>query len=136
MKKHNLKKQKGLSLLFVILITSVILGIGLGVSTIILQQAKMMGEIGYSINSFYAADSGTERQLYALYKETDTRQDNYSYTLNNSAFYNVNAKCSKTSGTSTCYEGFEKDQTCFATYYCINSVGTFEEINRAIEIEY
>jgi len=63
------KKQKGISLLFIVLITSFILAIGLGLSALLIQEMKMMSEIGYSVIAFYAADTGIEHGLYKFYQE-------------------------------------------------------------------
>ena len=127
--------EKGVSLLFTMLIMSVILSVGAGISVILLQQTKMIGEIGHSVVSFYAADSGVEQQLYDLYKipPEETHLPQYSNVLNNTASYDVTAKCS----TSTdCYVGFAVDENCTALNYCIKSVGSYEKTKRAIEIEY
>jgi len=127
--------QKGVSLLFVVLIMSVILSVGAGISVILIQQTKMIGEIGHSVVSFYAADSGVEQQLYDLYKipPEKTHMPQYSSVLNNTASYNVTAKCSN---TAECYVGFTIDENCTALNYCIKSVGSYEKTKRAIEIEY
>ena len=61
--------EQGISLLFVVMIMGVILAIGLGISGILVQQTRIIGEIGYSVVSFYAADSGIEQELYDLYKK-------------------------------------------------------------------
>ncbi len=63
--------EKGISLLFVVLIMSVILAIGMGISGILIQQIRMMGEIGQSIVAFYAADSGIEEVMYNLYQKKE-----------------------------------------------------------------
>ena len=127
--------QKGIALLFTMLIMSVILAVAAGISVILIQETKMIGEIGHSVVSFYAADSGVEQQLYDLYKipPEEPHMPQYSTTLANEASYTVTAKCS----TSTdCYVGFMVDETCTAFNYCIKSIGNYEKTKRAIEIEY
>ena len=125
--------EKGISLLFVVLIMSVILAVGAGISVILIQETRMIGEIGNSVISFYAADSGVEEQLYDLYKTaTSSQQGHHSDTLNNAASYVVTAKCST---TTNCYIGVV-DESCTALNYCIKSIGTFEKTKRAIEIKY
>ncbi len=127
--------QKGVSLLFTMLIMSVILSVGAGISVILIQETKMIGEIGHSVVSFYAADSGVEQQLYDLYKipPEEPHFPQYSSSLNNTASYIVTAKCST---SADCYDGFVVDETCTALNYCIKSIGFYEKTKRAIEIEY
>ena len=110
--------QKGISLLFAILIMSVVLTAGLGISIISTQQTKMMGEIGYSVIAFYAADNGVEEILIT---ESPTSTD--EITLNN-AKYQVIVNTSTT------------DPNCEAPNYCIKSIGSYKETRRAIEITY
>jgi len=131
-----MKKQKGISILFIILISSVIFTIALGINSISVQQTKMMGEMGYSVASFYAADSGAEKQLYDLFKipPGDVHTPSYSETLPNNASFVSSAGCSNTA--TTCYNGIVKDSNCDASNYCIGAVGKYQEIKRAIEIKY
>ena len=63
------KSQKGAtSILLSILILSMISVIGLGISTLIIQQIKMSGQTGQSVVAFYAADAGAEECLYEVRK--------------------------------------------------------------------
>lgn len=65
------KKQRGVSLYLVILISTLILAIGLEISALLVTQVKMAREIGYSVVAFYAADTGIE---YVLYLDKICRQ--------------------------------------------------------------
>ena len=69
LQKLKTENSKGISLLFTVLITSLILAISLGISALLIQEMRMMGEIGYSVIAFYAADSGIEHALYRFYQE-------------------------------------------------------------------
>jgi hypothetical protein len=62
--KLYLNSQKGVSVLFAVMIMSVILSIALGTSSLLVQQTKMMREIGHSVITFYVADTGIEDVLY------------------------------------------------------------------------
>jgi len=122
------RKQKGVSILFAILIMTAILTIGLGVSVIITQQTKMLREIGYSVIAFYAADSGIEGVLYedklcrrptcstssppAICPGCDGLPSGYntSFILENGASYNAS----------------------YAT--TTKSIGSYKTIKRAIEL--
>lgn len=117
-----LKEQKGVSLLFAILILSVVLSIGLGISLIVIQQAKMMGEMGNSVIAFYAADAGIEEFLLS----TSTPVDIPPTALQNGATYQIKVEASST-------------PNCLpfgASYYCITSTGVYKKTSRAIEIIY
>jgi len=52
------------SVFLAIIILSILLAIGLGLSTILVSQIRMIKEISDSISSFFAADTGAERILY------------------------------------------------------------------------
>ena len=56
--------QKGVSLYLTVIILAILLAISLGISTILLGQMKIIGEIGKSVVAFYAADTGIEKMLY------------------------------------------------------------------------
>lgn len=130
----NLKKQKGLSIVYIILITSFIFAIALGINSISYQQAKTMNELGYSTVAFFAADAGAERQLYNLYKE-DPIVTSFEeiFATDFPAGYLTSVKCSNTA--SDCL-GISIDPLCTADNFCVNSVGTYNEIKRAIELKY
>ncbi len=130
----KIKKTNGISLLFVVFIMSVILAIGLGISGILIQQTRMIGKIGYSVVSFYAADSGIERQLYDLYKSSSPQPTHSAYC--GLAYFETIARCGKNVPLEDCPTGFDIDPSCSALNYCIKSIGNYEEIKRAIEIKY
>jgi Tfp pilus assembly protein PilX len=61
----NLKQNsKGVSVFFALLILSVLLSIALGMSTILIGQARMLKGMEDSVVSFFTAESGVERMLY------------------------------------------------------------------------
>jgi len=68
-KMNNSLSQKGaVSIVLAILLLSILLVIGLGISTLMLQQIKLSGQSSQSVVAFYAADSGAERCLYEVRK--------------------------------------------------------------------
>jgi len=131
-----MKKQKGISILFIVLISGVIFTIALGINSISVQQTKIMGEIGHSVVSFYAADSGAEKQLYNLFKTSpeSPHPDLYIEVFSNKASFEAIVSCSNIS--TSCYYGIAPDASCDAIHYCIGSEGKYLEIKRAIEIKY
>ena len=57
--------QKGaVSIILAVLLLSISLVIGLGISILMIQQIKMSGQAGRSVVAFYAAEAGAERCLY------------------------------------------------------------------------
>ena len=115
----DIKKNKGMSLVLVILITTVVLGIALGVSSILFTQIGILRGIGYSVVAFYAADTGIERVLLS------TPPENISETaLGNGAIFTVEVTAG---GSGTCDVSYS---------YCIKSVGEFQSVKRAIQIVY
>lgn len=59
-----MKSERGVSLIITFFILTIILAVVLSVSTILYSQIKIIGNIGDSVASFYAADSGIEKTLY------------------------------------------------------------------------
>ena len=121
---YKSKMEKGVSIYLVILISTFILAVALGLSTILISRIKVSHEIGYSVVALYAADSGIEEILYKIRVSKECDPDNdcppfpcctYSGTLN-AASYNVYV-----SSTSP---------------VIIKSNGTYQSIRRAIEISY
>jgi len=141
---HTEKNQKGVSLLFIVLITGLILAIALGICAILIQEAKLMSEIGYSILAFYAADNGVEETLYELYRiyppnaEIEGDIDN--------THYHTFAKCCNPGFEYCAFGGLEEpecplgvgyiDSQCDARNYCLKSLGSYKETKRAIEVNY
>jgi hypothetical protein len=115
------KLEKGVSIYLVILISTFILAVALGLSTILISRIKVSQEIGYSVVAFYAADTGIERILY------DIRKLNY--------------ECS--SPPCTPYSNIPLDSASYGVVINswspsvqINSTGKYQTVKRAIEINY
>jgi len=120
----NLKSsKKGISLLLTVLIVSVLLAIGLGLSAIFLREIKIIREMGNSVVAFYAADSGIEEILMNREIPVSSCVENNPCPLDNGAKYFLEI----TDNT---------DPNCDADYYCIKSVGSYQGTKRAIEIKY
>lgn len=118
--------QKGVSLYLALMVMTVLLAIALGVNTILVSQIKMIKGMENSVIAFYAADTGIEKILYdasqgidiiADCPESNPCQD----SLGNNASFSIVVLPNGESG-------------CSATDYCIKSVGSFYETQRAIQI--
>ena len=134
--------QKGISLLFIVLITSLILSIGLGLTALLIQGMRITGEIGYSVVAFYAADSGIEEALYDLYQNSSPSAE-HSGNLDG-VYYQTFAKCDKDANPNpdlpdSCLLGEANiDPNCDGDTlkYCLKSLGSYQRVKRAIEIKY
>lgn len=60
----NLSEQKGASLIITFLIMTILLAVVLSVSTILFNKIKIISNIGASLSSLNAANSGIEKTLY------------------------------------------------------------------------
>jgi len=130
----NFKKQKGISIVFIIIVTSFIFGIALGINSISYQQSKTMNELGFSTVAFFSADAGAERQLFNLSKEI-IPISNFNLTFSPSfpAYASTSVVCSISS--SNCGSR-PTSSSCNAANFCVNSVGKYRGINRAVELKY
>ena len=65
--------QKGVSLYFAVIVMALMMAIVLGITSIIIYSLKTVKEIGNSVVSLYAADTGIEKALYddKQYRETN-----------------------------------------------------------------
>jgi hypothetical protein len=160
---HNSQNsQRGISLLFIVLISSLILAIGLGLTALLIQEMRMMSEIGYSVTAFYAADSGIEAAIYDLYQSdppTSVHSDESDNADLDDAGYDTLAYCCHFSFVDKCSFGDPDDPEeerpicplgienigsndpndpdyCYTTKYCLKSTGSYQRVKRAIEIKY
>lgn len=122
--------ERGVSLYFAIIIMGILITISFGLSTIILSQIKVTREMGNSVVSIYAADTGIERALYALYKLGISPPFNFSDCLD----LNQNGCDSKDPTYQV--NGFSPGSNCPAIYYCLKSIGNYQGTKRAIEASY
>ena len=113
-----MNNQKGVSLYITIALVFVFLSIILGVSTILLGQIKIIRSIEDSVIALYAAESGIEQALMDRFAPAS----DYSGTLANGSSYVV--------------EVLLPGSGCSAANYCINSLGTYRNARRAIQVSY
>ena len=115
----RLHRERGVSILFAVLIMTTILAIGSGISSILIQQTKIMRDIGYSVIALYAADHGVEEVLLMQNPENIPETE-----LSNGAKYEVFVKNAAIT------------PECDAPNFCIKAIGTYKETKRAIEAKY
>lgn len=58
------RNQSGVALIIAFLIMTALLSVVLGFSTIIFNKIKILGNIGSSMSTFYASESGIEKTLF------------------------------------------------------------------------
>lgn len=81
MNKCTKRDNHGSILVMSVLILSGILGVGISISTIVLNQLRQAKNLDFSIMAYYAADSATEDALYKIRKLGKNAKDlNESYT--------------------------------------------------------
>lgn len=61
--------EKGISLFLTVIILGTILGIILGISSLVLRQVMTVTGLGESVTALHAADSGIELLIYNIRKE-------------------------------------------------------------------
>lgn len=143
------ESQKGIAVYLAVVILAVILAVVLGLSAILVNQIKIMREMGYSVAAFYAAETGVERSMKVIIADNGVpaakgstpclANSDYSYceTLANNANYKVEVVCcadSSCESSFTCPSGFDNDSSCNATKYCVRSLGEYAGIKRALEV--
>jgi len=123
----SINLKKGVSVLYVIFVVSILFAISFGISGILIPQVKMLSEIGNSVVAFYAADSGIEKVLIGR-QNPDLTPGYYNGYLSPDITYEVFVtKGSTVENPTDCPSNF---------YYCIKSIGTYQNTKRAIEINY
>jgi len=118
-KTKQINSQKGASLYFSLVILSILLATVFGLSSILLGQMRIVQSMGNSVIALYAADTGAERALYE--GKTAIPPGPFSETLTNGASYIANI----ISTTSP---------ECNGQYYCIESIGKYEGVQRRVFI--
>lgn len=112
MSKKFGNNQRGVSLYYAVVITSLLLAIALGLGTILISQIRGLKEMGDSVMALFAADTGME---YILYLDIICqKEENCSST---SPFYEL---CYDQANLA--YEaGFIPTTTCMGLFYYTTS---------------
>jgi len=114
--------EQGISLLLTILIMALVLGVVLGISTILLQETRMTRDVGNSVIAFYAAETGMEQVLVSKENPSSPCIVASPCSLGNEAVYYLLITPS--------------GPNCSSQNYCIKSFGIFKETRRGIEVNY
>ncbi len=84
MKIKNLKKNKGFTLLFAVIVSTLVLAVGASIISIALKQVLLSGVGRDSQFAFYAANTGIECALYWELKGLGVDEDDFSPAFPNS----------------------------------------------------
>jgi len=118
--RSNIKHQRGAALYLAIVVMTVMLAMGLGLSSIFIGQIKTIKQMGNSVIALCAADTGIETVLL-----NRNNPANIPITvLSNGATYQVVVV---SGGTGDCPA---------ESNYCIKSIGNYLGTRRAVEIIY
>ncbi len=136
---EKLKDEQGVSLYLSFMMLTVLLGLALGLSAILVSQLHIIRGVGESLISFYGAEAGIERVLYIDTKfcggESSAEQrvrcineeieelSPSDFQLSNGAQYSLLVE---RKGQGTCPGS--------APNYCAKSAGVFQKANRAIRM--
>jgi Tfp pilus assembly protein PilX len=112
--KKNFSQQGATSILLGVLLLSVLLLIGLGISLLMLKQVKLSGQAGRSVLAFYAAEAGAERCLYEVRKNGAVSCPFADVLLDNQASYTTN------------YNGVDT----------ITSIGQYRDTSRKLQLNW
>lgn len=130
--------ERGVSLYMVFMIMTLLLGIGFGMSALLLSQLDTLRGIGHSVLAFYATDAGIERVLYIDQKNCASDPERLvclqgvvsseSQPLANGARYTMEIESPVLEACpDLTFSGV-------AVTYCAKSVGSYQEIRRAVRI--
>jgi len=114
--KKNFSQQGATTILLGVLLLSVLIVIGLGISLLMFRQVELSGEVGRSVVAFYAAESGTERCLYEVRKNA----------ASSCPFADVPLDFNSQARYTTSYNGSDT----------ITSIGQFMDTNRKVELSW
>jgi hypothetical protein len=133
--------QKAVSLYYAVIITSLLLSIAFGLTTILVGQIKISKEMGDSTIAFFAADNGIEKILYL---DTTCSKANCTSTV---PFGSLCQEQMNLAGTTTCIGLYNYSTSTLlnngSEYLAIatttleetifKSKGVYKSIQRAIE---
>jgi|SRR3989344_4578542 len=132
------QSQKGVSLIVIFLIMTIMLAIVLSISVILSSQIKMVSNIGNAISSFYAAQTGAEEALYFARKLTGVCSVCTiceSADCDSCSYKDVANGCEAEYSASFDERRYQVIMKSDATGVGISSKGDYKDTSRSITIE-
>jgi hypothetical protein len=150
--------NKGVALYLAVVVMALLLIIVFGLSMMVRNQIKMIGDAEKSVLALYAADSGIEQFLVVAVHNTaiphgpnagctDSAGNVHNYCASlaggGDPSYYVDVKCCKYSGASPtpgCLASagicgpLSEDVDCGGKFYCAKSVGTYHGTIRGVSV--
>lgn len=123
-------KQKGATLYFAVIIMSILTAAVFSIGSLILVQIQTIKGMGDSIVAYYAADTGAEKTLAELYGGSIV--DHYGPVNINGGDYAYEVWVTRP--VDGALITLPEDSACTAQYYCIKSIGTYNNTRRAVEV--
>lgn len=116
--------------LALVIMTTILLG-GLGVGIIVMQGLRRTSEIDASMNAYYAADAGVERQLYELRKRSSSVGDleDLSATFVNGSEWSA-ASSTYLQTLSKTFTSIAEDDFAFVDLYDPDNIGAAAGVRR------
>ena len=129
MLKTNTNKEKGIAMFITLIVTVILLGIALGLSSILIGNLAVLKSAGESVLAFAAAEAGIEQVLLIDNRDCSGNLaclqgaiPGGPQPLSNTATYTLEVTAP---GSGTCPAGVN---------YCAKSIGTYQGATRAIRI--
>lgn len=132
--------QRGVAIYLAVIVMVVLLGIGLGLSTLLIGQIRIISGMGDSVVALYAADTGVERDLYENKDAPPPYGPNYGFLDidgDGTVYDPLIDTCPDTvlarDADDACYQVTATD--C-AGNKCVESIGIYKGMRRAIEVSW
>lgn len=134
--KSGLKTERGVSLYIILMIMAMLLGIGFGMSALLLSQLDTLKGVGYSVLAFYATDAGIEKTVYVDNKFCGSIQNSAQRLtcLRNQIAVIPPAELAMSNGAQYVLTIEPQGGACIASTYCVKSVGTYKQSRRAVRV--
>lgn len=133
----KVKNQKGVSLFLALVIMTIFLSMGLGLTAILMSQREVIRGIDYSVIALGAADTGAERAIFLDVMCTDS-----AFCLNNQDICDYDICSGVDPGYSPFGDldesgaSFDVEVTVNCGVKSIKSTGSYQKVKRAFEIGY
>lgn len=130
-------KEQGISIYIAFMITTILLGIALGTSSLLFSQLGILKGLGHSIFAFYATEAGLER---ALYIDNTVCQGAEEHDICLAAEFNNIPPEDMILGNGASYKLKAErpgDAGCPDTLgynYCVRAEGSYKQARRAIRV--
>lgn len=122
MKTEPHKLNQGVTIYLTVMLIAVILTISFSLTALFLAQTKFLRDIGFSVQAYYAAESGIEKSLYSAWLPSTSPQPQTEQMDNTASF----AVWIIAPGDSGCPAG--------ALNYCVKSIGAYKGVQRGIRV--